>query len=165
MESDHLTLPWTGARSGTPTIYGPRGALEFVRQFGLALPSGVRIVVMDSAVDAIAGPKATATWGAWGGTPDALVTWDAMTRSQFAGDIVLFIRREVLGNDEAILAIFGHEFHELSEFKRLIDEKAGALTIAEMTAYFGVPCGTVHLEAVKVGDALVRTLRKARGAS
>jgi hypothetical protein len=124
----------------------------------------VRIVVMDSAVDAIAGENATATWGGWGGAPETAVAWNAMRRRQFANDVVLFIRRDALATDESILAIFGHEFHELAEFQRLTQEM-GSLTVAQMNAYFGVPSGTVHQNAVRLGDRLVNALRAKRGPS
>jgi hypothetical protein len=163
MNDDHASLPWTGGRTGTKTVYGPRGALALAKQYGLQLPEGVRIVVMDSAVDVIAGTEATATWGGWGGLPNSPVSWNAMRRPAFGNDVVLFIRREVLANDESILAIFAHEFHELNEFRRLLAENGGSLTVAEMNGNFAAPLGIVHQNAVQAGDALVYLIRTKRG--
>jgi len=68
------------------------------------------------------------------------------------------VRPEVLQSDEAILAVFGHEMHELNSLRQLFAE-GGSMTSNQLRQLIQAPSGSLHQEAVRIGDLLAESIR------
>lgn len=154
----HQTEPWAQVRTGTATIYGEEGALAFARQHGIEIPHDVRFTVLPEFVP----PDAWATYGGFKGQigGNNLIRWTDFYKQ---GNIPIRIRPEVLRSDEAILAVFSHEIHEIQSLRTIFSESGGAIRSGRLYELIQPPNGILHQEAVNIGDNLVRQLRVARG--
>ena len=103
-------------------------------------------------------------WATYGGVSilpggHNLVRWrDFYNR----GKIWVKIRPEVLASDEAILAVFAHEMHELKALREIFANRGGVMRSGELFYLIHHVVGAVHQEAVEVGDEFVISLRNER---
>jgi RHS repeat-associated protein len=78
------------------------------------------------------------------------------------GKIPVRIKSSVLASDEAIVAVLGHEMHELNNLRTLFKAR-GKMTPQELEALIGVGRrGNLHDEAWDVADELVRQMRSGK---
>jgi hypothetical protein len=79
--------------------------------------------------------------------------------------LLVRVAQPMFESDEAIVAILGHEMHELNNLRRLFEESGGAMTYRKLYYLInpGIK-GNLHDQAWDVADALVAAMRKARGA-
>ena len=151
----HSTQPWSNVRSGSATLYGENGALAFAQRHGITIPRNVRFVA-----DASLPADMPAIYGMFT-NQRASHTFDELVNAR--GAILVRVRPEVLHSDEAILAVIGHEMHELSSLKKLFADNGGRLTHERLANLIQAPQGIVHQDAVRYGDELVRNRRNSRG--
>lgn len=85
-----------------------------------------------------------------------IVVWaDLLNRY---GQVPFLVRRDILESDEAIVAVFAHEMHELHCLKPLLHQ--GRLTIEQFGAITAPENhGNLHDEAWDVADKLVAQMR------
>jgi hypothetical protein len=78
------------------------------------------------------------------------------------GKVPFIVRPDVLQSDEAIVAVFAHEIHELQSIRELL-RKHGEMSIESLGALtaFDNP-GNLHDEAWDVADSLVERMRQGR---
>lgn len=152
--SNPTTLPWK------PNVDGPRtleSALDFVRQRGVDIPDEVEFRIVEEAdlplhefarycqVQSSAGR----------------VSLKSITNKY--GKVMVRMKRSVLESDEAILAILGHEMHEVSALLEIFEHRPtieGRELAMLISPQYG---GTLHLEAWDIADQLVRKLREEKG--
>jgi hypothetical protein len=77
-------------------------------------------------------------------------------------ELVVNVSESVFHSDEAIVAIFAHEMHELSNLRRIFAESGGAISAQRLHALInpGIP-KNLHDQAWDVADKLVFAMRKA----
>jgi hypothetical protein len=80
-------------------------------------------------------------------------------RRRADGKIVVKVRPDVLENDEAILAYFGHEMKELEELREIFAKNGGSLSAQRLHGLIGHPDGSIHQEAAGYGDEQVLKIR------
>jgi hypothetical protein len=90
--------------------------------------------------------------------PDgAIVYWSDLVHDR-TGKVPFRIWEGILNSDEAIVAVFAHEMHELEEVRPLLQQ--GNVSIGE---FIGMTCpgnpGNLHDEAWEVADKLVEQMR------
>lgn len=90
--------------------------------------------------------------------------WDDFYRHA-EDDIAVHISTDILSSDEAIVALFAHEMHELNGLRRLFDERdGGGITAGELRRLVNPGNrGNLHYQAWEVADRLVLAMR-AKGA-
>jgi hypothetical protein len=92
---------------------------------------------------------------------DSLIAWEDFT---VRGKVPVIVREEVLRSDEHALYVFSHEIFEIQELKRVVDLSGGAISLRRLAQLIDpVLDGSIHKEAVRYGDSLVRKLREERG--
>lgn len=152
-ESLHQSLPWKPNPGGPRTI---ESAIAFAKKHGIQIPEEVDLIpVPDNMVQGAYAEYAQL--GKMGGAEK--VSLKTLTHKQ-TGKIPVRIQESVLASDEAILAVFGHEMHEINSLLTLLRVR-GSIPAGEMYNLINGQYGTLHLEAVKVGDGLVLELRGA----
>jgi hypothetical protein len=154
----HQTEPWSGPRSGTRTLYGPTGALAFAKQHGIEIQDDVRFVVEPAFIPSNA-------WAVYFRLKNLMNVRNFIQWTDFytQGKIWVRIRPEVLMSDEAIVAVLGHEMHELNALRLLFARNNGVQRSQELYLLIDSAHGVLHHEAVAAGDALVLSLRRSRG--
>lgn len=71
----------------------------------------------------------------------------------------ILISPDVLESDEAIVAVFAHELHEIEGFRRIVSRR-GWVSIEEFIAHYAWDNpGNLHDEGWDIADALVRRMR------
>ena len=89
-----------------------------------------------------------------------MVEWLSAAPRQIQGKLVVKLRSSVLDSDERILAVLGHEMHEINALRDMLTERA-RIAGAELIALTepNHP-GNLHDQAWDVGDRLVRRFRE-----
>jgi hypothetical protein len=150
-ESLHQTLPWKPNASGPRTI---EDATAFARQKGIQIPEWVDLIpVPDKMIKRAFAEYATI--GEKSGTE--MISLRSLKNAK-TGKVPVRVQESVLASDEAILAVFGHEMHEVNALHAILQER-GAIPVGELHQLINSETGILHLEAVKVGDKLVLQLR------
>jgi hypothetical protein len=128
-------------------------AIAIARRFGLRIPDDVDFFVdeigdLDEMTTA-RGPKVSKIAG-------TIVTWSDLAHDK-TGKVPFRIRQDILTSDEAIVAVFAHEMHELEMLRPLLRR---GISIEE---YGGHPRpgnpGNFHDEAQDPADVLVGRMR------
>ncbi len=142
------TLPWRPNRDGRRTL---ADAIQFARGRGIQIEDEIRFVVCDALVPA----DAFASYG--GFRSSQMVRWQDFYVNE---RIPVKIKAEVLASDEAIVAVFAHEMHELNELRRLFEERE-TMSGAALHELIRVGVhGNLHDRAWDVADDLVRAMRE-----
>jgi hypothetical protein len=91
-------------------------------------------------------------------TPNETVTWEEFYNR--LGTIPVKLSRDILGSDEAIVAVIAHEIHELESLRALFEQRGGRIPGRELRLLTidGRP-GNLHDHAWDVADALVAKMR------
>lgn len=129
-------------------------ALEIARAHGVVIPEYVEFYLDEWALldehTTARGPKITKAAG-------EIVAWEDML-NRF-GKVPFIIRRDIMQSDEAIVAVIGHEMHELQRLTPLLKE--GRLTIEEFGAHTSpTNPDNFHYEAWDIADNLVEAMRR-----
>jgi hypothetical protein len=96
------------------------------------------------------GPKVTKP-------PGGIVVLDDLL-NKFA-EVPFIVRPDILKSDEAIVAVFAHEMHELNGLLPLLRE--GQLTIEQFNAHTSATnLGNLHYEAWDIADRFVEEMRR-----
>lgn len=144
---------------------GPRTvdeAIAIARKNGIEIPEDIHVTAGKS----MSGPKGEWPQGRFAEyaqlgpkKPDAFITWEEFY-NRFE-QIPVRLNPEVLNSDEAIVAVMGHEMHELNSLRRLFEESGGQMTAGRLHNLIreGVP-GNLHDQAWDVADELVSKMRK-----
>jgi hypothetical protein len=86
------------------------------------------------------------------------VRWSDLVNHS-TGKVPIIIRPDVLQSDEAIVAVFAHELHEIEGFRRII-RRRGSISIEEFIANHAWDNpGNLHDAGWEIADALVRRMR------
>jgi hypothetical protein len=73
------------------------------------------------------------------------------------------LSRDILGSDEAIVAVISHEMHELNALRKLFEANGGRLRADELYRLITPSeARNLHFEAWDVADELVLKMRKAQ---
>jgi hypothetical protein len=94
-----------------------------------------------------------------------VIRWDDFYNKDL-DQLLVRVEQSIFESDEAIVAILGHEMHELNNLRRLFEEGGGSMTYRRLHYLInpGIK-GNLHDQAWDVADKLVAEMRKARGAS
>jgi hypothetical protein len=130
-------------------------AVEIARRNGVQIPDDVAFFV-DEFGDL--GPTITARAPEIRRPPGGRVTWSDLVNDR-TGKVPITIRPDILESDEAIVAVFAHELHEIQGFRSIVSRR-GSISIEEFIAnHVWDNPGNLHYEAWDVADALVRRMR------
>jgi hypothetical protein len=155
------TIQWVKNRDGaTRTIHE---AMEIARKNGVEIPDDM----LFKKVSGRSLPDKTYAeyFSRKRSNPSELITWDDFY-SKDLDQLLVRIESSVFESDEAIVAIFAHEMHELNNLRRLFEETGGSMTLQRLH-YLITPGikGNLHDHAWDVADKLVVAMRKASEAT
>jgi hypothetical protein len=89
--------------------------------------------------------------------PQSPVYWSDLVHEK-TGKIPFLIRPDILDSDEAIVAVFAHEMHEIDALRPILSEGKTSLEEFIRLTCPGNP-GNLHDQAWNVADALVERMR------
>jgi AraC-like DNA-binding protein len=137
-------------------------AVEIARRNGVHIPDDIRFVPVSAS--SVPG-GAYADYGQLGRmwSADQMVTWEQFY-NRFE-QIPVRISSDVLRSDEAIVAIMGHEMHELNTLRELFDANGGVMRASELYSHITPLRGVrnIHYRAWDVADELVERMRQNSG--
>ena len=145
-----------------PNPEGPRTveqALAIARGRGIEIPADIRFGVVN-------GPWANGRFAEYAQLGqrklDDIIEWEELY-NRF-NQIPVRLNPQVLASDEAIVAVIGHEMHELNHLRRLFQESGGQMTVGQFRRLVieGIP-GNLHDQAWDVSDNLVTAMRAGGG--
>lgn len=130
-------------------------AIEIARRNGVIIPKYVAFFVDEQAE---LGPTITARAPMVRKPAGGRVRWIDLINDR-TGRVPILIRPDILGSDEAIVAVLAHELHEIEGFRKIV-ERRGSISIEEFIAHHAWDNpGNLHDEGWDVADALVRRMR------
>jgi hypothetical protein len=135
-------------------------AIEIARQNGVEIPDDLLFRKAKSKYF----PKDT--YGQYlsrtGNDPGKVITWNEFY-DQDLDQLLVKIEESVFRSDEAIVAVIGHEMHELNHLRKLFEESGGSMTYRRLHYLInpGIK-GNLHDQAWDVADELVMRMRRAR---
>jgi hypothetical protein len=153
IEGQHPRVPWRPNQGGQHRTI--EEAVAIARRHGVEIPDDVAFFLDefgDLGPDTTArGPKITKTAG-------SLVRWSDFVHDR-TGKVPFLIRPDVLGSDEAIVAVLAHEMYELENLRRLLEH--GRMTIEDFIAHVAPGNrGNLHDQAWNEADAAVLRMRE-----
>ena len=90
--------------------------------------------------------------------PGGRVRWADLVNNR-TGKVPFLVRPDILGSDEAIVAVIAHEVHEIEGFRQLVALR-GSISFEEFVAHHSPDNpGNLHHEAWDIADSLVRRMR------
>ncbi len=149
----HTTEPWAVTR---PAPCSLEEAVAIARQHGVDVPEYIRLCPVPDDQVPDAAHAAYLELGHQEG--HATIRWEGcLNRS---GQIPVRVRRSVFQSDEAIVAVFAHEVHEIQRLREQFLANGGALEAGAIYRLISPEVGgNLHSEAVEVGDRLVHAMR------
>jgi hypothetical protein len=147
------TVNWVANAGGLVRSIGE--AVEIAQRWGVVVPDDVAFFLdeegeLDNTTTA-RGPRVTKTAG-------GSVAWSDFVHD-LTGQVPFIIRRDIMGSDEAIVAVFTHELFELESLRRLLAD-GRTITIEDAIAHCAPDNpGNLHDEAWAAADAAVRRMR------
>ena len=149
------SVSWTLNPDGPRTI---KQAVEIARRNGVPIPSDIHFGIV-SVEDGLLDARTYASYGTFSGQQGTLVQWSELYH-EITGKIPVRIREDVLASDEAIVAIFTHEMHELNALRLLFAAYNGAMPIERLSEAIGTGFkGNLHDRAWDAADAAVLRMR------
>ncbi len=149
----HATEPWAVTRPGPCSL---EEAKLIAQRYGVELPEYIYFCpVPDDEVP----PNAHAIYLDLGSQPGpAIIRWeDCLNHSE---QVPVRVRESVFQSDEAIVAVFAHEVHEITNLRALFHANNGRLAVGRVYNLISPETpGNLHAEAVDIGDGLVRRMR------
>jgi hypothetical protein len=116
------------------------------------IPEYVHLVISDDNV-----PEDAYACYLWIGEhlPDARIRWEDCIHDR-TRKLPIRIRPLVLGSDEMIVAVIGHELYEVVHLRAAFEVSGGTLTAREIYEHISYDYpGNLHCQAVAFGDRLV----------
>jgi hypothetical protein len=131
-------------------------AVEIARRIGVRIPEDVAFFVDEWGE--FLGPTITARGPEVRRLPGERVKWSDLVTRQ-TGKVPVIIRPDILQSDEAIVAVFAHELHEIEGFRRIV-RRRGSISFEEFIANHAWDNpGNLHDQGWEIADALVRRMR------
>jgi hypothetical protein len=145
-------MPWRPNPEGPRTL---EQAVEIARGIGIEIPDDVKFMIWKGPW-----PKNRFAEYLQLGDKDVseFITWERFY-NKFE-EIPVRLNPEILASDEAIVAVIGHEMHELNGLRRLFEEAGGQIRRVRLARLIreGEP-GNLHDQAWDVADQWVAKLR------
>lgn len=130
-------------------------AVEIARRNGVAIPDDVAFFVDEQGE---LGANITARAPIIRKPAGGEVRWSDLVNAR-TGRVPIIIRPDILESDEAIVAVFAHELHEIEGFRKIVGRR-GSISIEEFIANHAWDNpGNLHDEGWTIADALVRRMR------
>jgi len=149
--STHRTEPWNCNAGPSRSI---NDAIEIAKSHGVKIPGWVEFNVYKNAVPR--GAHASYGIGEWSG--HARVRWEEFLNRR--KKVPVHLRRYVFRSDEAIVAIIGHEIHEITELRALFRQNGGSMQASRVRDLISPKVlENLHWKAVDFADGLVRSMR------
>jgi hypothetical protein len=131
-------------------------ALLIAQEHGVQVPTYIRFFLVDEGDLPADAHAAYLSWFLQEG--NRLFQWDDCLND--FGQVPVRVRASVLESDEAIVAVFAHEVHEITRLRALFEANNGVLRAGEIYNLISPEvANNLHDEAVDVGDQLVRAMR------
>jgi hypothetical protein len=149
-------MPWRPNADGAVRTIDE--AVELARKWGVEIPEDIAFYVRDpnhlppgALAEYFRMPRASA-----GGR----LTWEKFLDER--EQVAVRLSKEILASDEAIVAVIGHEMHELNGLRALFDEREtiSALEIARLIN--PGHRGNLHDQAWDIADVLISRMRDMR---
>jgi hypothetical protein len=125
-------------------------------EHGIIIPEDIKLV----AIDGSSLPKDTfAQYLHLGASSiDEMISWEQFY-NRFE-EIPVKLSKDILSSDEAIVAVIGHEMHELNSLRAIFEERGGSIPARELRNLIvpGRP-GNLHDHAWDTADQLVKQMR------
>jgi hypothetical protein len=135
-------------------------AVKIARQHGVHIPDDILLRKVTS--KHLPDNTYAKYFGSDTNEPSKLVRWDDFY-NQDLDQLLVRVEQTVFQSDEAIVAVLGHEMHEINHLKRLFEESGGAMTYRRLHYLISAGIkGNLHDEAWDVADKLVANMRKSR---
>ena len=115
-------VSWALNPDGSRTI---EQAVEIARRNGVHIPSDIQFGVV-SVEDGLLDATTYARYATFRGQQGTLIQWSDLYHD-VTGKIPVIIREDILASDEAIVAIFTHEMHELNALRQLFAANNGSM--------------------------------------
>ena len=136
-------------------------AVALAKQHGVHIPDDIHFAAIGQKYL----PKGALAEYAQLGKPKSageLISWERFYHD-VTDNIPVRLSRDVLNSDEAIVAVIGHEMHELNALRKLFEEGGGQMRADDLYRAIaaGRP-GNLHDQAWDVADALVKAMRDAK---
>jgi hypothetical protein len=148
------TYPWRKNPDGQVRTVAE--ARLIATEHGVHIPEDVQLV----AVDSKRLPKDTFAkyFEKRSHSPSQMISWDEFYNH--LDNIPVQLSRDILGSDEAIVAVIGHEMHELNSLRAIFEQRGGSIPAGELRnlVVVGRP-GNLHDHAWDVADQLVAKMR------
>ena len=150
--STHRTEPWTCNSAPKRSM---EDAIKIAERFGVKVPEWIEFNVCRGAVPR----RAHASYAIGDRSEGALVPWNEFLNSR--EKVPVHIRRYVLRSDEAIVAVIGHETHEVTALRDLFRQNGDSMRASRLRELISpeVP-RNLHWDAVDYADDLVRSMRE-----
>ena len=130
-------------------------AIEIARRNGVTIPVDVAFFVDELGE---LGPTITARAPEVRKPAGDKVSWSDLVHDR-TGKVPIVIRPDVLQSDEAIVAVFAHELHEIEGFRKIVSRRR-SISIEEFIANHAWDNpGNLHDQGWEIADALVRRMR------
>jgi hypothetical protein len=130
-------------------------ALAIAQDHGVAIPAYLRFDLCEEFVPANAYASYLMLGSMEGNT---LIRWaDCLN---LHGQVPVHLRPGVLESDEAIVAVFAHEMHEITGLRAAFGGNSGILPASEVYRLISPDlAGNLHARAVEIADRLVLQMR------
>lgn len=148
------TWPWPANADGPRTT---EQAVALAKRHGVVIPREVVFILDEWGL--CDDPAVEAFYLRWRQDQGPIITWPDFYRAD--GKIPVYVRARVLESDEAIVAVFGHEMHELNQLRELFAAGSGSMSFARLFGLTspGIP-GNLHDQAWDVADRLVTAMKE-----
>jgi len=134
-------------------------AVEIAKKWGVVVPDDVAFILdvdgefLDELTTA-RGPDISRF-------PGGLVGWRDFVHDR-TGKVPLFVRRDIMESDEAIVAVFTHELYELAALRKIL-ARGRTITLEEFVGYCAPDNpANLHDEAWDAADRAVLRMRKGK---
>jgi hypothetical protein len=148
----HATEPWARIRSQPCSI---EEALAIAGSHGVQIPAYIRFDVCEEFVP-LGAHASYLMLGLMEG--QTAIQWTDCLNAD--GQVPVHLRPSVLESDEAIMAVFAHEVHEITALRAQFEANNGVLLAGEIYRLISpeIP-RNLHSEAVDMADSLVLQMR------
>jgi hypothetical protein len=141
-------------------IWSVAEARSIASEHGIIIPEDIKFMAVDSTSlpkDAFAEYLNMRAY-----SPDKMISWEQFYNR--LEEIPVKLSRGILGSDEAIVAVIGHEMHELNGLRAIFEERGGSLPAGELRNLVvpGRP-RNLHDHAWDAADHLVKKMRSQTG--
>jgi hypothetical protein len=149
-------LKWTKNPNGT--VRSTSEAIEIARQHGVEIPDDLLLKKLSGKY--LPDNTYARYFRMDGKDPTKMISWDDFYDKEL-DELLVHIEESVFHSDEAIVAIFAHEMHEINNLRLLFEGSGGSMTVRRLHYLIspGIK-GNLHDQAWDVADAAVTQMRK-----